>query len=108
MGGVFSSSWGHPSCDCEGRLSGLLGLCRSTESRPFCGGWGTVGSAWPGFEKRVGVPETKRTALANLSGQKGSADFLLLWAIEWKGHLPNDLVSIALGMFYGMSDRKIA
>ena len=56
----------------------------------------------------VGVPETKRIALANLSGQRGSADFLLLWTIDRKGHLPNDLVCIALGMFYGMSNRKIA
>jgi len=57
----------------------------------------------------VGVPETKRIALANLSGQRGSADFLLLWTIDRKGHLsPNDLTSIAFGMFYGMSKRKIA
>ena len=46
---------GHPSSDRRTeRLSGLLGLYRSPESRPFCGGWGTVGVSFLGFWQRGG------------------------------------------------------
>ena len=73
------------------------------------GGCPRGGVGVPENSDGVGVPETKRTTLAKLVGQRGAADFLLLAGqLNNRRRSPNDLTSIAFGMFYGMSTRKIA
>ena len=70
-------------------------------------GYGGVGV--PENSDGVGVPETKRATLAKLVCQRGAADFLLLAGqLNNRRRSPNDLNSIAFGMFYGMSTREIA
>ncbi len=73
------------------------------------GGWGYGGVGKAENSNGVEIPETRSNALAKLIGQRGSADFLLLAGqLNNRGRSPNDLTSIAFGMFYGMSKRKTA